>query len=126
MNLTILLVVFTVVLSVILTVLTLPEVIGLIVAVLSFDVVFTIIPPLAAALIIRNLYLKVNKEILPRKTKLIIVISYFVLQQLIGLILFFLGFNVNILVSVILQLGVALLLFLCLSFGRGYVKKLSK
>ena len=116
--LTILLIIISVLLTGVLVVLTLPQVIGTIIGILTFELVFYSIPPILAAIILKKIYIKVNKKIIPRKTKLIIVISYFVLQQIMGIIFFLIGVEANLPISFLLQLGVAILIYLGLSSLR--------
>ena len=85
-----------------------------------------------AALTLKAIYLSVNKEIIPRNTKLIITIVYIVVQQLVGIfyvitiklegaeLASYLG------VQLAIQLVYGLLIYLCLSGGKRIVVKMNK
>ncbi len=81
------------------------------------------------ALTLRAIYLRANKEIVPVKTKLTIVIIYFALQQVMGIIITLIR-GVDILVTLGFQLLIQLIyagvIYLCLSGGKKLVKRLKK
>jgi len=123
--LTVLLFVISILVTILLTVLTLEVVFTIIIVILTNGLFSSAIPPLVAALILKKIYIKVNKKIIPRKTKLIIVISYFLIQQLIGITLFLLGTDINFLITILLQLAITIIMYFLLCTGKKYAKKLN-
>lgn len=78
------------------------------------------IPAIFAAMLLRIVYTKITKEAMHWKTKLIIVITYFVIQQILGIILNVFMFPsedlmITLGIQFIIQAIYSLIIYICLT-----------